>query len=263
MKLHLLSLAIAAMTLGSTLAPLHAAPLQDPSSSQPGKGLHDIPDPELNTLRGRYTVGNNAVAWFGVQMISSWRTDDGQILQGTLAINMDFNAHQPQPQVSFQPSVSITRADTVIPMPASTTTRSVDGSGLANVGGVLQSVQVAGDSNLASNVVKLNVNDGGSAPAAAAAPSHGSAAAQQDGASASAAFDGQNASVQLAVNGLGSVQQWIRNGSLGQSVQLTADNQAISNLMEIDLVRQSLASNAQLTQNVAQAINFARGIGSP
>jgi hypothetical protein len=263
MKRHLLSLAIAAITLGSTLAPLHAAVLPDTPASRPGKGLHDIPDPELNTLRGRYTLGSNAVAWFGVQMISTWQANNGQTLQGTLAISMDFSAGHPQPQVSFQPSVSITRADTVIPMPATTTTRSVDGSGLANVGGVLQSVQVAGDSNLASNVVRLNVSDDGSMPAAATGLSQGSAVARQDGASASAGFDGQNASVQLDVNGLGSVQQWVHNGSLGQSVQLTADNQAISNLMEIDLVRQSLASNAQLTQNVAQAINFARGIGSP
>ncbi len=59
------------------------------------------------------------------------------------------------------------------------------------------------------------------------------------------------------------MQQWIRNGSLGQSVQLAADNQTASNLMQIDLIRQSLASNMQLSQSVAQAINLARGIGGP
>ena len=186
-------------------------------------------------------------------------------LQGTLAVNMDFSGHQPQPKISFQPSVSITRADAAVPMPAPATTpaRSVDGSGLANVSGVVQSVQVAGDGNLADNVVRLNVHDGGATPAVADGPSQGSTTTRQDGASASAGFDGKNASVQLDVNGLGSVQQWIRNGSLGQSVQLASDNQAVSNLMEIDLVRQSLATNMQLTQNVAQAISLARGIGSP
>ncbi|HTH68950.1 MAG TPA: hypothetical protein VL545_11880 [Rhodanobacter sp.] len=265
MKLHLLPLATMALILGGALAPLQAAPLESAPVSQPGKGLHDIPDPELNTLRGRYTVGNNAVVWFGVQMISTWQTGTGQNLQGTLAVNMDFSGHQPQPKISFQPSVSITRADAAVPMPAPATTpaRSVDGSGLANVSGVVQSVQVAGDGNLADNVVRLNVHDGGATPAVADGPSQGSTTTRQDGASASAGFDGKNASVQLDVNGLGSVQQWIRNGSLGQSVQLASDNQAVSNLMEIDLVRQSLATNMQLTQNVAQAISLARGIGSP
>jgi hypothetical protein len=263
MKPHLLPLAVTALLLAGAIMPLHAAtPDATPASQPPGKGLHDIPDPELNTLRGRYTVGSNAVVWFGVQMISTWRTSNGQNLQGTLAVAMNFNGHQPQPQVSFQPTVSITRADAAIPMPA-TTARSIDGSGLANVGGVVQSVQVAGDGNLANNVVRLNVHDGDTAPSGTNGPSSGSLAARQDGASASAGFDGRNASVQLDVNGLGSVQQWIRDGSLGQSVQLAADNQAVSNLMEIDLVRQSLTSNAQLTQNVAQAISLARSIGTP
>jgi hypothetical protein len=261
MKLDLLP--FAALTLGITFAPVHAETAQSPAN-QPGKGLQAINDPELNTLRGRYTIGDNAVAWFGVTMISTWQASNGQTLQGTMAISMDFSGKRPQPAVSFQPSVSITRADTVVPMPAPPTgTRSVDASGLANVGGVVQSVQVAGDDNLASNVVRLNVRDGATAPANVGEASQGFASARQDDASASVVFDGRNASVQLGVNGLGSVQQWVRNGSLGQSVQLAADNQSVSNLMEIDLIRQSMASNVQLGQSVAQAINFARGIGSP
>lgn len=263
MKIHLLPLVATALMLGAGITPLQAASLPAIASNQPGKGLHDIPDPELNALRGRYTIGDNAVAWFGVQMISTWQTASGQTLQGTLAVSMDFNGHQTQPRITFQPSVSITRADAVLPMPVNVATRSVDGSGLANVGGVLQSVQVAGDGNLASNVVKLNVSNSGVASGTTSGSSQNSASAQQDDASATAAFNGKDASVQLDVNGLGSVQQWIRNGSLGQSVQLTADSQAVSNLMEIDLVRQTLAANAQLSQNVAQAISLARGIGSP
>jgi hypothetical protein len=65
------------------------------------------------------------------------------------------------------------------------------------------------------------------------------------------------------VNGVGTVQQWIRNGSLGQTVQLAANNQAVSNLMQIDLIRQSIAGNTQLSQSVAQSINLARGINRP
>ncbi|KZC18032.1 hypothetical protein RHOFW510R12_08545 [Rhodanobacter sp. FW510-R12] len=260
--MKLLPLSIALIALAGAAVPLHATTPQSAPTSRPGRGLHDIPDPELNTLRGRYTIGSNAVVWFGVQMVSTWQTGSGQVLQGTLAVNMDFSGNRPVPQVSFQPSVSISRPDAVIPMPVINATRSVDGSGLANVNGVVQSVQVAGDGNLASNVVRLNVRDGGTL-SGVAGQTQGTAAINSGDASASAGFDGRDARVQLGIAGLGSVQQWIRNGSLGQSVQLAADNQTASNLMQIDLIRQSLASNMQLSQSVAQAINLARGIGGP
>lgn len=272
MKTSLSLIAMTAAILGVGATPLHAAPAQTAAaSSQPGRGLHDIPDPELNTLRGRYTVGDNAIAWFGVQMISTWQGANGQILQGTLAISMDFSGHHAQPSVSFQPSVSITAPDAAVPMPnlaaaasaVAATTRHVDASGLANVGGVVQSVQVAGDDNLASNVVHLNVTDGDSAPVGSGNAAQSHASANVAGASAHAGFDGQNANVNLVVNGVGTVQQWIRNGSLGQTVQLAADNQTISNLMQIDLIRQSIAGSTQLGQNVAQSINLARGISGP
>lgn len=261
MKLPFPSLIAAALALGGLMSPVYAAPSEAAlATHQSRNGLHDVSDPELNALRGRYTVGSNAVAWFGVKMISTWQTSAGQTLQGTMAVSMNFRGQQSVPQITFQPSVSITSANAVVPMPV--TGRSVDGSGLANVSGVVQSVQVAGDGNLANNVVRMNVSDGGTASTIASADStQAVTTTTQDGASASATFDGKNAGVQLNVAGVGSVQQWIRNGSLGQTVQLAADNQSVSNVMQIDLIRQSLAMNTQLSQSVAQAINLTRGIG--
>lgn len=260
------------------------------SDAPAASGLQEIPDAELATMRGRYTIGDNAVAWFGVQMISTWQNTAGQVLQSSLAMNMDFTHGAAAPQVSFRPSVSITRPDAPLPPTPPTTgpSRSVDGSGLTNVRGVTQSVQVAGDSNLANNVTQLTVQDGGSPPTGnggttdtrvasnIAPPATGSngntsgpnagastavAAAYGDGTSAVASVDGHGADVQLTIDGQGMVQQWIRNGSIGQSVQLTADNQWVSNRMEINLIRQTIAGNTQLAQNVAQAISLARGIG--
>lgn len=224
--------------------------------------LTEISDQEMESMRGRYTLGGDAIAWFGIKMISTWQSDAGQTLQGTLALSMDFSGGRAQPRVSFQPSVNITRAAAAMPGPAGDLSRrSVDGSGLANVGGMLQSVQIAGDGNLASNVTRLNVRDGGGIPGNGPAAPSGVASAYGDGASAVASFDGQSANLLLSIDGQGSVEQWIRHGSIGQSVQITADNQWVSNRMEIELVRQSVAVNAQLAQNVAQAIDLARGIG--
>lgn len=233
-------------------------------STPPGSGLEEISDAELGDMRGRYTTGDNTVAWFGVKMISTWQTTTGQVLEGTMALSMDLA--KPKPTVSFVPSVSITHVNAPPPAPSPNPTRHVDASGLANVAGVTQSVQVAGDSNLASNVTRLSVQDGGSAPTASGSSgpdtaSTSTASAYANGAGAVASFDGNSANVLLTIDGQGAVSQWIHNGSVGQSVQLAADNQWVSNRMELDLIRQTVAANTQLAQNVAQSIALARGIG--
>ena len=145
-------------------------------------------------------------------------------------------------------------------MPATGGSRSVDGSGLANVGGLLQSVQVAGDGNLASNVTRLTIRNGDAPSAHGGATDTDSANLSDGDANVSVGFDGRSAGVRLTVAGQGAVQQWIRGGSLGQSVQLAADDQTVSNRLEIDLVRQAMATNTPLAQNVAQAIGLTRGI---
>lgn len=238
------------------LAPALSARAAD---SAPGTGLHELADTELNAMRGRYTVDDHTVAWFGVTMISTWQTASGQLLQGTLAFGMDFSNGQGQPTLTFTPSVTLTKADAPVPMPA-TGTRSVDGSGLANVGGLLQSVQVAGDGNLASNVARLTIRDGQAPSSTGSGTGTGGASLSDGDASVSVGFDGQSAGVQLSIDGQGTVQQWIRNGSLGQSVQLAADGQSVSNRLEIDLVRQASSANTPLALNVAQAIGLTRGM---
>ncbi len=233
--------------------PVHAGD----NEARPGKGLQEIPDPELNLMRGRYTVGGNAVAWFGVTMISTWQASNGQNLQGALTLGMDFSKGG-TPKVTFTPSVSITAANAPLPEVSG---RAVDGSGLANVSGLSQSVQIAGDGNRASNVLHLNVRNDGVVPGQAGTGGAGSATAQAGEASAMASFDGNSAQLQLRLEGQGAVQQWMRSGSVGQSIQLMADGQQVGNRLQIDLVRQSLAGNLPLAQNVAQAITLNRGIG--
>ncbi|SBV36185.1 conserved exported hypothetical protein [uncultured Stenotrophomonas sp.] len=242
-------------TIPTLLALAFALPAHAADPAPPGKGLHEIPDPELGLMRGRYTVGGNAVAWFGVTMISVWQAANGQRLQGGLTLGMDFSKGK-VPTVSFTPSVSITAADAPLP---GTGTRSIDGSGLGNVSGLVQSVQVAGDGNAASNVLHLNVRNDGIVPA-----QHGSvggdARLQVGDASAVAGFDGNAAQLELRVDGQGAVRQWLRNGSVGQSIQLMADGQQAGNRLQVDLVRQSLVDNQTLAQNVAQAISLNRGM---
>ena len=148
------------LTLLLAGAPAVPAP---PASTTAPAPLYEIPDAELGDMRGRYVVGNDLVAWFGVTMTSVWQTASGQTLQGTLQVGMDF-AKSPTPTLSFEPTVSITAADA--PPPAATGSASVDAAGLANVSGLVQSVQVAGDGNAVSNATALRVREG-TAPAPA------------------------------------------------------------------------------------------------
>ncbi|WP_314106222.1 hypothetical protein [uncultured Stenotrophomonas sp.] len=247
-------------------APVLAADAPRAEQGRPGKGLSEIPDPELNLMRGRYTVNGTSVAWFGVTMVSQWQAGN-QSAQSALTLGMDFSHGTQAPKVSFTPSVTVTAADAPLPV---TPGRSVDSSGLQNVAGLTQSVQVAGDNNVASNSTQLNVREGSAPPASDPAGVQPAvvqqagvqqASAQQGGVSAVAQQDGSSASVKLDIQGIGQVQQWIRNGSVGQSIAISSDGQAVRNRMQIDLVRQTLASSGSLNQNVAQAMNLVRGVG--
>lgn len=239
------------------MAPAYAADAPAAKGQQKaGKGLSEIPDPELSLMRGRYTVNGNSVAWFGVTMISQWQAGQ-QAAESALTLGMDFTHNANAPKVSFTPSVTVTAADAPLP---TTPGRSVESAGLQNVAGVTQAIQVAGDNNVASNSTQLTVREG-RAPPEQTQPATTVASTQQGGVSASAQMQGNNAQVQLQIEGVGAVQQWIRNGSVGQTIALSSDGQAVTNRMQIELVRQTLASNAPLSQNVAQAMNMVRGIG--
>ncbi|MGF6416828.1 hypothetical protein ABH900_000289 [Stenotrophomonas sp. AN71] len=225
------------------------------AEAAPGRGLKEIPDPELSLMRGRYTVGGNNVAWFGVTMLSQWQAGNGATLQGALSLGMDFRSGG-APKLTFQPSVHVTPADAPLP---DTSGRRIDSSGLANASGLVQSVQIAGDGNAARNATTLTVRNG-DVPALTADGAH-SATAQQSGASASAVLDGNQARLTLQVDGQGLVQQWIRNGSVGQGIALAGDGQIASNQLRLELVRSAMGGNLPLSQNVAQAIALNRGMG--
>src|SRR5690606_5244912 len=158
------------LVAGGALAAMLAFAWPTPAAAaQPGSGLTEIPDPELELMRGRYTVGGNSVAWFGVTMISTWTDPAGRSLEGGRTLGTDFTKGGQAPVVSFTPVVSITAADAPLPVTAASG-RSIDGAGLANVAGLVQSVQLAGDGNTASNLANLRVREGAGVPEEVAAP---------------------------------------------------------------------------------------------
>lgn len=220
-------------------------------------GLEEIPDEELGQMRGRYTVGDNRVLWFGVSMITTWQTQAGQTVRGNLDVAIDLRGQRPT--VTFTPNVNISEgasdAQTHIASGGS-----IDSAGLANVSGMVQSVQVAGDGNRAGNSTRLVVRSG-DVPVSRQTYAAGASRAANGSASASATHDGQGIRLVVDAGDLGSAAQWIRPGSVGQSISVTGNGQFVSNELRMELVRQSLPATTALTQNVAQAIALNRGIG--
>lgn len=236
---------------------LLATPFLHAAERQPlGRGLHEIPDSELGLMRGRYTVGDNKVMWFGVSMITTWQTQTGQTVQGSLKIGMDFS--KGAPTISFTPNVIMGSASS--DAEASPGSRSIDSAGLNNASGLVQSVQVAGDGNRASNVTSLVIREG-SAPTLADATSSGTAQATQGAASANAHMDASGARLVVGVAGQGVAEQWVKAGAVGQSIRITGDGQQVGNRLQLELVKQALPTNALVMTSVAKAIALNQGIG--
>jgi len=290
---------------GTTLA-------SDTSDHRVGSGIHEVADPELADMRGRYVAGDNTVLWFGVEMISSWQTNNGQTLQSAMTLGLNFSKNPNQPQVTFVPTVTITTLNNApATSTASNVSRSVQSGGLANVGGLVQGVQIAGDHNAVGNVTSLSIQNNGNAPASgtlnlapaqlgasttgtagiaavgpmvnvgASTTTQGSTSssdgstntlasttttgtATADGrvasagdASASSTYSNDSAQVGLSIAGQGSVAQWVRQGTIGQTIALTADNQIVTNQMIVSMVTQSMGTTtSQLAHNLAQSLNL-------
>lgn len=266
-----LTFAVAALGAAGFVPHVHAAPT----------GMTEVSDAELATMRGRYTVDNHTVVQFGVQMVSTWATNDGRVLQSSANLSMNFQQlTNNQPTVTFTPTVTIvssvpgvtpsSTASNTTPAPSTPAPqRQVDGSGLANVNGFVQSNQLAGNGNAVANVTSLDVTD--AAPGSAGSSSTGATgvtvAAQTrtvsvGDATVTASVGSSGMQLMMQIAGQGSVQQWIASGTAGQSTQITGDMQQVSNRMAITLVRGALAQNATPGQDFTQtALSTIHGAG--
>ena len=274
-----LCIAIGLATAPAALPAFAQAQALPSPATTPATGLTELTDEEMGDMRGRYTVSNNTVAWFGVTMVSTWQNQAGQQLTSSMKVTMDARTPD-KPVVRFQPHVSITTVDVAPPSPDGQ--REIDIAGLANVTGVTQSIQVAGDDNAAHNVAKVTVRDQvpngeGAAPAGAEPAASADvvpaiavpdpvalqatiATASAAGMNAVAQLDGNAARVLLQIDGQGAVEQWINRSGMGQTIMLSSDGQTASNWMELDIVRNTSQARAGVAQNVAQAIALSRGI---
>lgn len=236
----------------------------------------EISDAELGGMRGRF-VSANSVMYFGVEMLTQWVTPQGESL--SVGLNMSVNL-PPQPQVSFQPTVTITQRVSMevldggspVAGPAASG-GSVAGGGVENVVGIVQNIQVAGDANQVNNDVDMALEQG-----AVMMPEPQTGSTPITGAGTLELISGSGTVTTLKVNegsfgyavdvpGQGRVVQEIRGGSLDggrgllQSTQLVGDLNQIHNVMRINVGIDSLNGGARL--NLHSALSQLNGIPTP
>lgn len=118
----------------------------------------EISDAELNGMRGRF-VSNGTIMFFGVQMISEWRTSAGEIL--TAQADLSARIAGSTPTVRFEPSVSaISLADYQQSQSEPNNSITIANNASSNVRGVMQTIQVGGDGNAINNRLEIDVYTG-------------------------------------------------------------------------------------------------------
>ena len=228
---------------------------------QPATDVQPVSDSTLDSMRGRFITGAGQILYFGVEMLSTWHSPDGRVLNGSALLSFDFS--KGIPQVTFVPTVSIVQGSGSGAL-VDTAGRSIDASGLANVSGIAQGIQIVGDHNSAGNSTELHVTT--TLPASADAGIAGNAAALAVGdANASVALQPDSMAVTLGVDGQGSLRQIIRGdasggGSVLQTVSLLGDGHDVGNQLRITLVQPSTGAALQLRQNVALSLGLLQGL---
>ncbi|MBW8074698.1 hypothetical protein [Metallibacterium scheffleri] len=219
-------------------------------------------DSTLDSMRGRFITGAGQILYFGVEMLSTWHSPDGRVLSGSALLSFDFS--KGMPQVTFVPTVSIVQGSGSGVL-VDTTGRSIDASGLANVSGIAQGIQIVGDHNSAGNSTELHVTT--TLPASSDADITGNAALAVGDANASVALQPDSIAVTLGMDGQGSLRQIIRGdasggGSVLQTVSLLGDGHDVGNQLRITLVQPSTGAALQLQQNVALSLGLLQGLRS-
>lgn len=226
----------------------------------------EIPDGALSHIRGRF-ISQGQIVSFGISMVSEWITPLGQTLTAGATMGVEL-AHD-QPVVSFQPSLNITQdaAGSVSPQNANY----VDpGSGMRNVSGVAQGIQVAGDSNSITNNTSISVTTDNINIPAGGTGAQGAHSLTRSGATVAANLGANGVGVSIIVPNQGQVIQQIQGGSLNvgslaagsglvQLVQTTGSLQQIRNVAHLQIQLKSLTGLANHS-NFNQALDMMRGL---
>lgn len=208
-----------------------------------------VSDAQMSQMRGRFVMAGQVVQ-FGVQMVSSWASPGGETLTAGALTDVSFNSAG-VPNVRFTPHLTISQSATPPrwgggPGGALTAT----GNGIANVRGVGQSVQVAGNFNDAGNSATISIGtEPIQGPNVPGGSSNGgtSTLVGPAGATVSSSLGGGAMNVNVSVPGVGRAMQTLGPDSFIQEVQVSGNLQQVRNMTSIEIQLATLNSLRKLT----------------
>lgn len=221
-----------------------AAPFQQAAAELPDMSVfansQELSDEFLGQTRGKF-VSAGQIMNFGVKMVTEWVTSSGEVINAAGNLTIDMSSGRPQ--AHFEPVISVQHIQPLNNNNASSSNNVVNsGQGLGNVTGVVQSIQVAGNTNGIGNAIGISVKRfNNNTPHVSNNPT----ASNLHVTTAS----GNNANVSLANNGIsvginvvdqGQASQAIRSVSQGsgqvlQSVSLSGNLNQIRNMISLDI----------------------------
>jgi hypothetical protein len=204
-------------------------------------GMQEVSDSDLGHMRGKF-ASNNQVLYFGIEMVSKWQTPAGNLVTAGANLNIDFRGNGGStPTVQYVPTVTIVQQGQGANSPQSGNANGVSGgAGLANVSGVSQSIQVAGQSNAIHNGINMQVDltsaaQGGSIANAVQGQAGAVSATGNDGTVATVTLANNSIGVNVVVPGQGQVLQQIRNQGMFQSARIGGDLNQIQNAITMHI----------------------------
>lgn len=217
-------------------------------------GAEVVPDENLAEMRGRFVTAAG-VQFFGLQLYSVWQTGDGQVMSSAVSLGVNF-AGAGQSNASARAHFFRETPDTLPDpgelqiLPEADQTQfsaptTAGAGGLETVSGVVQSVQLGGNSNDANNRIQIDVLPTG-AGVSSLVPngplgdpieiSETYVATANDGIVQSVIVDDNGIGVAVNVPTQGTVLQRITGADfnqIAQHVRLTGNLNSISNQMQI------------------------------
>ncbi len=207
----------------------------------------------LENIRGRY-LGNNMIVGLQLELLSLWQSSSGDRLGASGALQLQQTASGWE--LRFGAESLATAGDGAAPAPNGGAT-ATGGNGL-QISGIGQVSQIAGDNNRMRNVTLIDF-----------APREGFDAALNGSTSSQAQAGDLHASIsfgggaQLGLQAPGStLSQTIapgvgdQSGRIMQIGQLTGNNQAALNSLQLHLITAALPANLQAEQGVQQALSL-------
>ena len=215
----------------------------------------EVDDAMLGSMRGRF-LRRGDIVQFGVEMVTRWQTAGGEQLRAQ--VNLDVDMRERTPSVRYQPSLSIVSPANVATATANASQAATAGSGLNNVTGVTQTIQVAGDRNRVQQDTGIVISSEPSAPVVGVTSGPGTQTiTSASGATVSATLDQSGMSLMAQVPNQGDVIQRIRGGAVSQgasgllqATRLTGDLQRVESTT---IIRIQTSANAALNNAGMQA----------